>query len=147
MNLKQKILLGLIWIFTAIPQVMAGTLPVRPNWTTTITQVPNPRLPIINNLWGGYNTTVDAPNFGMLIWNSLMVYQDSIGQVAWVIMFSLPFLMMWIVQSDMTLAAIVGMLFSLYVFLKLPQEYIVFSVGAFCICIAALLWSLYKRAY
>ena len=143
----QRILLAVVGFLTTIGSALAGVLPFRPTSTTTIAQIPNPRLTIVNNLWGGYTNTTDAPNWGLLVWNSLAVYQDAIGQIAWVILFAIPFIMMWIVQSDMTLAAIVGMLFSLYVFAKLPSQYIVFAVGAFCICLAALLWSLYKRAY
>jgi hypothetical protein len=143
----QRILLAAIGFLTTIGSALAGVLPYRPTSTITIAQIPNPRLTIVNSLWGGYTNTTDAPNWGLLAWNSLAVYQDAIGQIAWVILFAIPFIMMWIVQSDMTLAAIVGMLFSLYVFAKLPSQYVVFAVGAFCICLAALLWSLYKRAY
>ena len=145
MKFLQKILLSLSGFFMMIAQVSAGTLPVRPNWTTTITQVPNPRLPTVNALWGGFNTTTESPNFGLLIYNSILPYSDSMGQIAWVILFAIPFVMMWIAGADMTLAAIVGMLFSLYIFLKLPQQYIVFAVGALAICISALIFSLYKR--
>jgi hypothetical protein len=143
----QRILLAAMGFFSTIGSVLAGVLPFRPNATTTIANISNPRLVIVNNLWGGYTNVTDSPNFGLLIWNSIMVYQDAIGQIIWVILFAIPFVMMWITQSDMTLAAIVGMLFSLYVFIKMPEQYIIFAVGAFCICIAALLWSLYKRLY
>ena len=114
---------------------------------TDMTKAINDANTIITDLWGGYNTTTESPNWGMLIYNAGMVYQDAIGQIAWVVLFSLPFLMMWIVQADMTLPSLVGMLFSLYVFLKLPAQYIMLSVGMFAISIAALVWSLYRRAY
>ena len=147
MKLTQRILLAVIGVFSMIGSALAGVLPYRPTTTTTLVNISNPRLVIVNSLWGGYTNTTDAPNWGLLVWNSIAVYSDSMGQIVWVILFAIPFIMMWIVQSDMTLPAIVGMLFSLYVFAKLPSQYIVFAVGAFCICIAALLWSLYKRAY
>ena len=147
MKFKNKYFVAAVAMLSQIAYVMAGTLPFRPNTTTTLTPVPTSRLQIITDLWGGYNTTTESPNWGMLIYNAGMVYQDAIGQIAWVILFALPFLMMWIVQADMTLPSLVGMLFSLYVFLKLPTQYIMLSVGMFAISIAALIWSLYRRAY
>lgn len=147
MNTLKRILITAVVSLVNIVSVMAGTLPYRPNTTTTIAALPTGRLSNITDLWGGYNTTTVGPDFGMLIWSSVMTYQDAIGQIAWVIIFAIPFVMMWINQMDMTMPAIIGMLFSLYVFTKLPSQYIVFGVGAFVICIAALLWSLYKRAF
>lgn len=143
----QRIILAVIGFLTTVGSVLAGTLPYRPNTTTTIANISNPRLPIVENLWGGYNNVTTSPNWGMLVYNSILVYQDAIGQIVWVIFFAIPFIMMWIVQADMTMAAIVGMMFSLYVFAKMPSEYVIFAVGAMCISIAALLWSLYKRAF
>lgn len=126
---------------------LAAPLPARPWATETIATIPTPRLANITALIGGNTSKVDGPNFGMLILNSVSLYSDSMGMIVYVIFFAIPFLMMWIVQSDMTMPAIVGMMFSLYVFAKMPEQYILFSVGCFVICIAALLWSLYKRAY
>jgi hypothetical protein len=143
----QRILLAAIGFLTTIGSALAGVLPYRPNSTITIAQVPNPRLTIVNNLWGGYTNTTDAPNWGLLVWNSLMVYQDAIGQIAWVILFAIPFIMMWIVQADTMLPGIIGILFSFYVFAKLPAQYVMFGIGALCISIAACIWSLLKRAY
>jgi hypothetical protein len=143
----QRIILAAIGFFSTVSSVLAGTLPYRPNTTTTIANISNPRLPVVEGLWGGYTNTTASPNWGLLIYNSILVYQDAIGQIVWVIFFAIPFIMMWIAGADMTMAAIVGMLFSLYVFAKMPEQYIIFAIGAMCVCIAALLWSLYKRAY
>jgi hypothetical protein len=147
MKLLQRILLATIGFFTMIGSVMAGVLPYRPNATVTLANISEPRLVIVNNLWGGFTNTTSSPNWGLLIYNGIMVYQDSLGQIVWVIIFAIPFIMMFIAQADMTMAAIVGMIFSLYIFAKLPAPYITFVVGCFCVSIAALLWSLYKRAY
>lgn len=133
----------LIFIFPGL----ALALPNRTWATAPITTLPTLRWQNISNTWGGNNTTDAGPNFGMLLYNSALTYSDYVGQIVFVIFFAIPFLMMWIVQSDMTLPAIVGMLFSLYIFTKLPEQYILFSVGCFGIAVAALLYSLYKRSY
>lgn len=139
------LVIGLLY---AIFPWVALAFPNRTWATTTITPIPTLRWQNISNTWGGNDTSNTAgPNFGMLIYNSIMVYADAMGQIVFVIFFAIPFLMMWIVQADMTMPAVVGMFFSLYVFTKLPEQYILFGVGCFAISVVALLWSLYKRGY
>lgn len=150
MNAKEfirRVGLNLLGLMIMVCPALAGVLPNRTWASATITTIPTYRLQNITNTWGGNNTTEAGPNFGMLIYNSVAVYSDSLGQIVFVIFFAIPFLMMWIVQADMTMPAIIGMFFSLYVFVKLPEQYILFGVGCFVICIAALIWSLYRRAY
>ena len=144
-TLKRILITALFYVTTTITYVMG--LPVRPTTTTTIAALPTNRVANITDLWGGYNVTTRGPDFGLLLLSSLMTYQDAIGQIAWVIMFAIPFVMMWIVQADMAMPAIIGIIFSAYVFMKLPEQYIIFAVGAIIISITALIWSLYKRAY
>jgi hypothetical protein len=150
-NLLLKIGLGLETIGTSMLSIsafgifIAPTLPIRPNWTTTITQVPNPQLPVIDSLWGGWNTTESIPNFGMLIYQGISVYPNAVGQIALVILFAIPFVMMWIAGMDITLPAIMGLMFSLYIALKVPEQYMFFAWGAIVISLAALAFSLYKR--
>jgi hypothetical protein len=121
---------------------------VIPISTITIAPVPTTRFAqLIQNIGNASSTPVQDPNFGMMLWNLISVYPDALGQIAWVILFAIPFIMMFIAGSDMRLPAILGILASIYIFLKLPQSYIVFGVGCFMICLAALMYSLYRRAY
>ena len=143
----RRILVGIVAALSFIPAVLAGTLPTRPWATATITTIATPRLQNITNYIGGNQSTTVGPNFGAIIFNAVASYSDSMGMIVYVIFFALPFLMMWIVQADMAMPAIVGMFFSLYVFAKMPEQYILFAVGCFVICGAALSWSLYRRAY
>ena len=141
------LLLSVVISAVAFCSTIVSALPARPWAVETITTIPTQRLMNITAQFGGNASTTVGPNFGMLIWNAVAVYSDSMGMVAFVVMFAIPFLMMWIVQSDMTMPALLGMFFSLYLFARLPEQYIMFSVGCFVICITALLWSLYKRGY
>ena len=149
MTLRENIrwgVIGILWL--VFPElVLAGNLTPRDWASATITPISTMRLKNITDQFGGSNVTNAGPNFGMLIFSAISVYSDAIGQVAFVIIFAIPFVMMWIVQSDMTMPAIIGMLFSLYVFMRLPAQYVIFATGCFVICIAALLFSLYKKAY
>jgi len=146
-ELLRRLYLALIGIAIMIWPVLATALPARQWATGTITTIPTYRWQNITNTFGGNNVTNDGPNFGMLLYNSVMTYSDAMGQIVYVIFFAIPFLMMWIVQSDMTMPAIIGMFFSLYVFVRLPEQYIIFGVGCFVIATTALVWSLYRRAY
>lgn len=146
-EILRRIYLGFLGILFSIWPVLGVTLAPRTVATGTITTIPTYRWQNISNTFGGSNVTNEGPNFGMLLYNSVMTYSDAMGQIVYVIFFAIPFLMMWIVHSDMTMPAIIGMFFSLYVFVKLPEQYIIFGVGCFVIATAALLWSLYRRAY
>jgi hypothetical protein len=95
--------------------------------------------------WGGNGTTEQPVNWGLLLFNLIGVYPDAIGQIAYVIIFAIPFVMMYIAQADITLPAIIGLMFSLYVFTTLPEQYIIFAIGCFAISLTALIWSLMKR--
>ena len=139
--------LNILGLMLIVCPALAGVLPNRTWASATITTIPTYRLQNITDTWGGNTTREAGPNFGMLIFNAVSVYPDAMGQIAYVVLFAIPFLMMWIVQADMTMPAIIGMFFSLYIFVKIPEQYILFVVGSFIICFAALLWSLYRRAY
>jgi hypothetical protein len=143
----RNILATLSALLVIINPAFAGVLPNRSWATGTITTIPTQRIDVVLGYLGNETVRTEGPNFGMIIWNLLAVYADSIGMIAYVIMFAIPFIMMWIVNSDMTLPSIVGMIFSIYCFARMPQQYILFSTGCFVICIAALMWSLYRRSY
>jgi hypothetical protein len=146
-ELLRRLYLGILGILSLIWPVIGVTLVPRDVATGTITTIPTYRWQNISNTFGGSNVTNAGPNLGMLLYNTVLTYSDAMGQIVYVIFFSIPFLMMWIVQSDMTMPAIIGMFFSLYVFVRLPEQYIVFGVGCFVVATAALAWSLYRRAY
>jgi hypothetical protein len=146
-SITRRIGLAVLGLLIAVFPTLGLALANRTWASVPITTIPIPRWDNISDTWGGSNVTDAGPNFGILLQQSVFVYSDAMGQIVFVIFFAIPFLMMWIVQADMTMPAIVGMFFSLYVFAKLPSQYILFGVGCFVICIAALLWSLYKRTY
>ena len=143
--MKKYVLAGIAFVASCISFVAA--LPARPWASDTIAPIDTLRLTNITSQFGGNSSTVAGPNFGMMIFNAVSLYSDYMGVSAYVVLFALPFLMMWIVQADMTMAALIGMLFSLYVFTRLPDQYILFSVGCFVISITALTWSLYRRGF
>lgn len=77
---------------------------------TTIAPVPIPRfISIINETFGGnVSVNVTRPNWTAAIINTVMVYPDAMGVIAYVIMWLIPFGMMFISQGNARMAAIVG---------------------------------------
>jgi hypothetical protein len=143
----RRIGLEILGLLLVIFPALGAALPNRTWAVATITTIPTLRWSNISNTWGGSNVTDNGPNFGLLIQQSIFTYSDAMGQIVFVIFFAIPFIMMWIVQADMVMPAIIGMFFSLYIFAKLPEQYILFSGGCFVICVASLIWSLYRRGY
>jgi uncharacterized membrane protein len=79
---------------------------------TTIAPVLIPRFPtIINNTFGGnVSVNVTRPNWTSAIINTVLVYPDAMGLVAYVILWLIPFAMMFISQGNARMAAVVGCL-------------------------------------
>ena len=96
--------------------------------------------------WGGYsNATTDAPNWGMMIWATVNVYPDFMGQMAWMILFMIPFLMMWVAFSDIIPVAIIGIFFGLYVFAYVGVQYQNLAILFIGLSVAGVLWGLWQR--
>ncbi len=152
-NIKLKI----ISIFVGIPIFISNVSAYVFNTTTWGGGIATQNITSLNQLlWenlttyiGGNITSASpatfAPNFGMVMYDMFSAYVIAVGQPVWVIFFALPFIAMWIVQANMTLPAIIGMLFSLLVFVKIGNTYAMFAVGCFIIALTALLYSLYNQ--
>lgn len=146
MTLRERlwfILLGICSFLTGTASALTNTS--RPIAYQTFATYNMTRYEAFIGTFGGNTTTEQPVNFGMMIYNLIGVYPDAIGQIAYVIIFAIPFVMMYIVQADLTLPALIGIAWSMYVFLKVPEQYMVFGIGCFAISTSALLWSLYKR--
>jgi len=98
---------------------------------TTIAPILIPRFPaIINDTFGGnVSVNVTRPNWTSAIINTIMVYPDAMGFIAYVIMWLIPFAMMFISQGNARMAAIVGCLtIGLAGFFIGPQFYLIGSI-------------------
>lgn len=100
----------------------------------------------VTNQWGGSNSTfTDAPNWGRILWEIVSVYPDFLGPIGWFIIFSIPFVMMWIGHADMVPASIVGIFFGLYIFAFVGAEFQYIGVVLIGLSIASMVWSMYMR--
>ena len=96
--------------------------------------------------WGGWNNTTAPVDFGTIAMHTAGVYTDIFGNVALLIFFMIPFIMMWLLNMNtgLKVGAVVGILIGGYVLYTIPQQYAVFAVGAISISVAAALWSMRK---
>lgn len=96
--------------------------------------------------WGGYsNSTTLPPNWGNIVWSTVSVYPDFMGQLAWLVLFMIPFMMMWITFSDVIPVAIVGIFFGLYVFAYIGSQYQGLAVVMIALSMCAVIWGLWQK--
>lgn len=108
-----------------------------------IANISSSRFTNITNEWGGFsNNTVTGPNWGTALFQIVSVYPDFLGQVAWLILFLIPFAMMWVGHADMVPSAIIGFFFGLYVFHYIGDQYWFAGLAMMGIGTATVLWSL-----
>jgi hypothetical protein len=80
-----------------------------------------------------------------MIFQVVNVYPDFLGQVGWLLLFGIPFIMMWIAHADMTAAAVVGFIIGVYVVGFLGSQYMGLGIAMMCIAVAAEIWSLLQK--
>lgn len=124
------------------------TLPHRINATAAnvIQNITSIRWDNVTEQWGGMNPNVTGPpNWGVTIWQIVSVYPDFLGQIAWFILFSIPFIMMWIGHADVVPAAILGVFFGLYVYAYIGDQYQFIGIAFIGIALSSIVWSLWQK--
>jgi hypothetical protein len=116
------------------------------NSTMLITNTSSLRFSNFTNTFGGNNPNFTSiPDIGTALWTIVNVYPDFLGQVAWFILFAIPFLMMWLSHADMVPAAAIALVLGIYIVGFVGDQY--FGVGmALCILAgSSIVWSLWLR--
>jgi PKD repeat protein len=113
---------------------------------TVIPTIPNEHyLPILGMLAMGEEETTAIPNWSALPLELMGVYTDYMGPIAFLIIFLIPFGMMWLAHGNMKLLAILGLITCGFVFLYLPATYQAAAIMCMLVSIAAGLWGLFKQ--
>jgi hypothetical protein len=119
------------------------------NSSSNLSMINNSLYENITSYMGGNVTNASVtsalPNFGMIIYNGVAYYISTIGQPVLLLLFSIPFITMWIIDGNLALVGVVGLLFSLYVFIFIGDAYALFCISAFAISIVAIIFGLLKR--
>jgi len=91
------------------------------------------------------DTTADFFNIEALPHLALTVFTDQLGSLAIVIIFALPFLMMWIVGKGIEIPTITGIVIGVYVITRLPAEYQLPAVAGLTLGVTAILYTMLKE--
>mgnify|MGYP003613847305 CR=1 FL=1 len=114
--------------------------------TETLATIALPRWSnVTDGLIGGYNESVQTPDWAPSILGILSVYVDFLGPLALVLMFSIPFFMMWLSHGNMKLIGFLGLMVGGFVFVYLPSNYMLAALIFIVISAAGLLWGLFKQ--
>lgn len=152
-NMKLRwFLLIIIAVMLVIPVSAAPTPTPDPNMSRilaigTLETISLPRWTnVSDDLIGGTNQTNQTPDWVPAIIGTMKVYPDYLGPMALVLMFSIPFFMVWLSHGNMKLLGLLGLVMGpLFVFLFLPPAYAFFAVICIIISAGVLLWGLFKQ--
>ena len=106
---------------------------------------------LINSMQAGSNSTnvtatenivPDVPN---ILKVALTVFEDTWGNAALVLIFSIPFLMAWIMGSNVTLPSVMGIITGGFILWRLPEQYQLVAIGFIGLSVIAIIYSLLKE--
>lgn len=121
----------------------------RPTATGTITTISTQPYQDLIDSFGGNTTpeneTAARVNMTSFLSGVLSVYSDPIGSLALVIIFAIPWLLMWLMQSDVVPAAVAGLIIGGFVLEFLPAEYSLLGTVFVVLALVAIVYSLLKE--
>lgn len=118
----------------AAPRVMAGD---------TIATIATPHYANVSRYFiNGTNETAAPPDYGMWFTNALQVYPDFLGPIAYLLIFIIPFAMIWMSNGDTRLISVLGLITGAFVLAFLPANWIAAAVIIMVISVVALIWRL-----
>ena len=128
------------YLIALSPRLMA-------NATDVVANISSARaVAFFNESFGGNTLNkTDAPNWGMALWDVVSVYPDYVGQIAWFVLFAIPFLMMWITHADMLPAAVIGMFLGIYILGFVGVQYMGMGIALIVLAVATVIWSVFIR--
>ena len=90
------------------------------------------------------NETLSPPDYGMWFWNAVQVYPDFLGPIAYLLIFILPFAMIWISHGDTRLLAVLGLITGPFVFFFIGGAWAAAAVIIMAISVVTLIWRLMR---
>ena len=94
------------------------------------------------NVTATENILPDVPN---ILKVALSVYEDTWGNAALVILFAMPFLMAWIMGSNVTLPSVMGLITGGFILWRLPEQYQLVAIVFIGLSVIAIIYSLLKE--
>jgi hypothetical protein len=126
----------MIPVLIGAPRIMA---------TDTIATVATPHFANVSAYFiNSTNETLTPPDYGMWFWNGIQVYPDFLGPIAYLLIFILPFAMVWIAHGDTRLLCILGLITGPFVFMFIGGAWAAAAVIIMAISVVALIWRLMR---
>ena len=114
-------------------------------------QVTNQKIDIVDTT-GFYNfihnltpDTGDPPNIEGVLASLVKPFTDQIGAFFYLIIFAVPYLIIWLRQKNLIVPSIIGILFGSWMLVKVPTAYTMPAVAILAFIIAGGLYSLYVK--
>jgi hypothetical protein len=92
----------------------------------------------------GTNETAAPPDYGMWFTNALQVYPDFLGPIAYLLIFFIPFGMIWMAHGDIRLLCVLGLITGAFVLAFLPSTWVAAAVIIMVISVVALIWRIMR---
>ena len=110
--------------------------------TTTIEAEPTQGYDAIMEAIGNRSTNATMPSYLTMMTATLSPYTYVFGNVALVIIFLIPFLMMWLMQRNLTIPGVIGLVLGGSIYLRLPPEYQIVATAFIALSVVAIAYSL-----
>jgi len=94
---------------------------------------------------GSSNVSTSAPNWTGAVTESVGIYPQFLGPMAYLLIFLIPFGMMWMAHGNMKLIGILGIIMSAFVFAYIPGNYAAAAIICMAVSTAGFIWGLFKQ--
>ena len=91
------------------------------------------------------NATAAKVNFTEMLLGTAAPYTDVMGSLVLVIIFAIPFVLMWLMQRDLTLPGVVGIIVGAFLFIYIPAEWHLAPIAFIGMSIAAIIYGIMTR--
>ena len=120
----------------AVPRIMAND---------TIATIATPHFANVSAYFiNTTNETSEAPDFGMWVNNSIQIYPDFLGPIAYLLIFFIPFGMIWMSNGDTRLLCVLGLITGLFVIMFLQSSWVAAAAIVMLVSAVALVWRLIR---
>lgn len=120
---------------------------IRPPAVGPITTLENLRYDNVTTMLfnGSSNVSTSSPNWTGAVTQSIGIYPDFIGPMAYLLIFLIPFGMMWMSHGNMKIIGILGIITSAFVFAYLPSNFVAAAVLCMAVSCVGFIWGLFKQ--
>jgi hypothetical protein len=110
---------------------------------TTLATINNTRFGNVTTLFfNGSNQTSSPPAWAPAIQTLIGVYPDFLGPIAYLLLFLIPFGMIWMAHGNMKLLGILGIITSIFVAAYLPSNFFAAAVICMVVSVAGFIWGM-----